>query len=193
MKILIACESSGVERRAFRALGHDAWSCDTLPSDDNSNFHFQCDVRELIRPGNDWDMMIAHPPCTRLTVAGARWFKGREKEQDEAATFFMEMINAPIPKIAVENPKGVMSTRYRKPDQIVQPWMFGHPETKGICLWLKNLPLLVETNNVRFDMLLLPKAQRNRVHWMGPSKDRWKARSMSYSGVASAMAQQWGV
>lgn len=184
MKVLVACEYSGRVREAFRKLGHDAWSCDLLPSDDNSPYHIQGDVLEQLDKG--WDLMVAHPPCTHLAVSGARHFaeKIADGRQQEGIDFFMAMINAPIEKIAVENPICIMSTKYRKPDQIIQPWQFGHGETKATCLWLKNLPKLEPTNIV--------DGRENRVWKMPPSKDRWKLRSETYQGIADAIAQQWG-
>jgi site-specific DNA-cytosine methylase len=184
MKILIACEFSGVVRRAFRDKGHDAWSCDLLPSEDNSHYHYQDDVMSKLSYAK-WDMMIAFPPCTHLAVSGARYFKEKLKDgrQQEAINFFMKLVNANIPKIAIENPIGIMSTHYRKPDQIIQPWQFGHGETKATCLWLKGLPKLVPTNIV--------DGREARVHKMPPSKNRWKGRSRTYVGIAEAMADQW--
>lgn len=182
MKILIACEFSGVVRRAFRDRGHDAFSCDILPSDDHSCYHIKGDVLEILK--QEWDLMIAHPPCTHLAVSGARWFKFKKEEQKEAIKFFMTLINADIPKIAVENPISIMSTKYRKPDQIIQPWQFGHGETKATCLWLKGLPNLIPTNIV--------SGREPRIHMLSPSNDRWKLRSITYEGIAKAMAEQWG-
>ena len=181
MKILIACEFSGIVRKAFAVRGHDAVSCDLLESEDCSGKHYQGDVRDILK--DNWDMMIAHPPCTHLAVSGARWFKDKQKEQAEAIKFFMELVNAPIPKIAVENPISIMSSKFRKPDQIIQPWMFGHGETKATCLWLKNLPLLKPTRIV--------KGREAKIHKMPPGPDRWKKRSRTYKGIAGAMAQQW--
>lgn len=148
MRILVACEYSGRVREAFRKMGHDAWSCDLLPADDNSPYHIQGDVLAILNDG--WDMMVAHPPCTHLAVSGARYFaeKIADGRQQEGIDFFMQMINAPIHRIAVENPICIMSTKYKKPDQIIQPWQFGHGETKSTCLWLKNLPKLTPTNIV---------------------------------------------
>ncbi len=180
MKVLVACEFSGVVRDAFAKRGHEAFSCDLLPSETRGN-HYQCDVLQMI--GHTWDMMIAFPPCTHLCVSGARWFKEKEEEQKKAFHFFMALATAPIPKIAIENPIGIMSTRYRKPDQIIQPWMFGHGETKATCLWLKGLPKLVPTNIV--------EGREARVHKMPPSKDRGKERSRTFQGIADAMAEQW--
>lgn len=181
VRILVACEFSGIVRSAFAARGHDAWSCDLLPTE-RPGQHIQGDVIPILLDG--WDLMIAHPPCTYLAVSGARWFKDRLPEQAVARAFFMALVNAPIPRIAVENPISIMSTVYRKPDQIVQPWMFGHPETKATCLWLKNLPKLVPTNIV--------EGRAARVHREPPSPDRWKNRSRTLDGIARAMAEQWG-
>lgn len=181
MKVLVACEFSGIVRDAFKNRGHFAVSCDLLPTE-KLGFHIQDDVLKHLDDG--WDLMVAHPPCTYLAVSGARWFKDRQKEQKEAIEFFMALVNAPIPKICVENPVCIMSTKYRKPDQIIQPWMFGHGETKKTCLWFKNLPKLEATNIV--------SGRENRIHKMSPSKDRGKLRSITYSGVAEAMAEQWG-
>lgn len=181
MRVLVACEFSGVVRRAFRARGHDAWSCDLLPAEDGG-VHIQGDVRLL--ECKDWDMMIAHPPCTHLAVSGARWFKDKVKEQAEAIEFFIALANSTIPKICIENPISIMSTHYRKPDQTIQPWQFGHGETKATCLWLKNLPKLVPTNIV--------EGREARVHKMPPGPDRWKERSRTFEGIAKAMAEQWG-
>jgi site-specific DNA-cytosine methylase len=183
VNILVACEYSCRVREAFRHRGHDAWSCDLLPAEDDSPNHIKADVFNVISDGY-WDLMVAHPPCTHLAVSGARWFKDKQKEQAEAIDFFMALINAPIPKIAVENPISIMSSRYRKPDQIIQPWQFGHGETKATCLWLKNLPKLTPTNIV--------EGREQRVHKMPPSLDRWKERSRTYQGIAYAMAEQWG-
>lgn len=184
MKVLVACEYSGRVRDAFRALGHDAWSCDLLDTE-VSGPHFQRDVEDVLYDG--WDLMIAHPPCTYLTVSGNRWFRGnfaRQVAREEALDFVKLLLRAPIKRIALENPIGAISTRIRKPDQIIQPWQFGHGETKATCLWLKNLPLLKPTS-IQFD-------RENRVHRMGPSKDRWKERSRTYEGIARAMSCQWG-
>jgi len=181
MKVLIACEFSGIVRDAFKAKGHDAWSCDLLPTDSHGQ-HLQRDVLTVLKQG--WDLMIAHPPCTHLAVSGARWFKDKKTEQAEAIKFFMKLINAPIKKIAVENPISIMSSQYKKPCQIIQPWQFGHGETKATCLWLKNLPKLKPTNIV--------EGRNPRVHKLPPAKDRWKLRSITYQGIADAMADQWG-
>lgn len=182
MRILIACEFSGTVREAFRKRGHDAWSCDLLPSDDNSEYHIQGDVIEIL--DKKWDMMIAHPPCTHLAISGARWFHLKQKEQFEALEFVRSLLNAQIPMIALENPISIISSKIRKPDQIIQPWQFGHGETKATCLWLKNLPKLVPTKIV--------DGREPRIHKLPPSKDRWKIRSKTYQGIADAMAEQWG-
>lgn len=181
MKVLIACEFSGIVREAFKAKGHDACSCDLLPSEIPGQ-HYQGNVFDIINDG--WDLIIAHPPCTHLAVSGARWFKDKQTEQQEAISFFMQLVNAPIEKIAVENPISIMSTIYRKPDQIIQPWQYGHGETKSTCLWLKNLPLLQPTNIV--------SGREQRIHKMPPGPDRWKERSRTFKGIALAMAEQWG-
>lgn len=181
MRVLVACEFSGTVRRAFRAVGHEAYSCDLLPSDDVSQYHLKCDVMDII--ADDWDLMIAHPPCTHLAVSGARWFKDKLAEQAEALDFVRMLLNAPIPKIALENPISIISSKIRKPNQIIQPWQFGHGETKATCLWLKNLPPLTPTNIV--------VGREARVHMMPPSPDRWKERSRTFEGVAAAMANQW--
>lgn len=183
LRVLVACEFSGVVRRAFRALGHDAWSCDLLPAEDGSRNHFTGDIRHAI-DWIGWDLMIAHPPCTHLAVSGARWFKDKRQEQAEALDFVRLLMDAPIDCIAIENPISIISSRIRKPDQIIQPWQFGHGETKATCLWLKNLPPLVPTNIV--------EGREARVHKMPPGPDRWKERSRTFEGIALAMAQQWG-
>lgn len=183
MKVLIACEFSGRVREAFRKRGHLALSCDLLPAEDGlTEHHYQGDVMDIIRDG--WDLMICHPPCTHLSVSGARWFKAKEREQERALIFVSALLQAPIPKIALENPISVISTAIRKPDQIIQPWQFGHPEVKATCLWLKNLPLLKPTNIV--------EGRAARVHREPPGPDRWKNRSRTLQGIADAMAQQWG-
>ena len=181
MRVLVACEFSGRVRDAFRARGHDAWSCDLLPSETDGP-HLLGDVREHL--SGAWDLLIAHPPCTHLAVSGARWFKDKQSAQAEAVAFFMAMVSAPIPRIAVENPVCIMSRLYRKPDQIVHPWQFGHGETKATCLWLKGLPKLAPTQIV--------EGRAGRVHHEPPGPDRWKNRSRTYQGIADAMAEQWG-
>jgi site-specific DNA-cytosine methylase len=192
MRVLIACEYSGVVREAFRKRGHDAWSCDLLESDDSSPFHFKQDVLEVLVQG--WDLMIAHPPCTHLAVSGAKHFHKKVKEQAEALDFVRVLLNAPISKIALENPVSVISSKIRKPDQIVQPWMFGDPFTKTTCLWLKGLPKLVPTKIVDKGARHVTKSGKSLPQWynLPPSKDRWKIRSRTFQGFADAMAEQWG-
>ncbi len=184
MRVLVACEFSGMVRDAFRRAGHDAWSCDVLPSDNGNVFHHRGDARSQVLYGGTWDMLIAHPPCTHLAVSGARWFKAKQAEQTEALSFVRFLLAAPIHFIALENPVSIISTKIRKPDQIIQPWQFGHGETKATCLWLKNLPNLTPTNIVA--------GRENRVHREPPGPDRWKKRSITYAGIAQAMADQWG-
>jgi hypothetical protein len=181
MRVLVACEFSGRVRDAFLRMGHDAMSCDLLPTEVPGP-HYQGDVMSLIL--KDWELMVAHPPCTHLAVSGSRWFKDKEQEQAESLAFVRYLMDAPIPKIAIENPISVISSRIRKPDQIIQPWQFGHGETKATCLWLKGLPKLDPTDIV--------SGRSATVHRMPPSKDRWKNRSRTYQGIADAMAQQWG-
>lgn len=178
----MGCEFSGVVRDAFIAAGHDAMSCDLLASE-RAGPHHQGDVLDLLK-GEQFDLLIAHPPCTYLAVSGARWFKDRRAEQDEAIGFVASLMEADVPRIAIENPVSVISTRLCKPTQIVQPWWFGHPETKATCLWLKGLPRLVATNVV--------EGREARVHRASPGPDRWKERSRTLTGVAAAMASQWG-
>lgn len=182
MKILIACEESGTVRDAFIRRGHNAVSCDMLPSR-RPGPHIQGDVLKEINSGF-WDMMIAFPPCTRLAVSGARWFKDKRREQVDALEFVHDLLSAPIRRIALENPIGIISTQIRKPDQIIQPWQFGHGETKATCLWLKNLPKLTPTNIV--------EGRSARIHRMPPGPNRARDRSVTYRGIAEAMAQQWG-
>lgn len=181
MRVLIACEFSGIVREAFRRRGHHAWSCDLLPAEDGSAFHIQDDALDVIKHG--WDMMIAHPPCTHLAVSGARWFKDKEHEQAMALVFVRKLLNAPIERIALENPISIISSRIRRPDQIIQPWQHGHGETKATCLWLKNLPKLEPTDIV--------EGRTPRVHYASPGPDRWKERSRTLPGIADAMAAQW--
>ena len=183
MRVLIACEYSGAVRDAFIRFGHDAMSCDLLPTDVPGP-HYTGDVFDVI--DYPWDLMIAHPPCTHLSVSGARHFaeKRMDGRQQSAVSFFMALARAPIPKIAIENPVCIMSRMWRKPDQIIQPWQFGHGETKATCLWLKGLPLLRHTQIV--------EGRENRIHRMPPSADRWKERSRTFQGIADAMAAQWG-
>lgn len=186
MKVLVACEFSGIVRDAFIRRGHDAMSCDLLPTE-KPGPHYRGDVFDVIDDG--WDMMIAHPPCTHLAVSGARWFKYKQKEQALALDFVRQLLDANIPRIALENPVSIISSRIRKPEQIIQPWQFGHGETKATCLWLKNLPLLKPTEIV--------EGRDNRVHrgcghgW-GTEKCK-RERSRTFHGIAEAMAEQWGV
>lgn len=180
MKVLIACEFSGIVREAFSQKGYNALSCDLLDTEIPGN-HYKGPVQDLL--DEKWDLMIAHPPCTHLAVSGARWFKDKQQEQKEALEFVQLLLSANINKIALENPISIISSKIRKPDQIIQPWMFGHGEVKATCLWLKNLPLLEATNIVT--------GREPKVHNMAPSKDRWKNRSRTYKGIALAMANQW--
>jgi hypothetical protein len=183
LKVLIACEYSGAVRDAFIKLGHEALSCDLLPTDAPGP-HYQGDIRDLL--DYPWDLMIAHPPCTDLSVSGARHFEAKKLNgsQYASASFFMMLAKADIPKIAIENPICIMSSLYKKPDQIIQPWQFGHGETKATSLWLKNLPKLIPTNIV--------DGRDDRIHKMPPGPNRWKERSKTYQGIADAMAEQWG-
>jgi hypothetical protein len=183
MRVLVACEFSGRVRDAFIARGHDAVSCDVIESE-RPGPHLISDVRDVMYDG--WDLMVAHPPCTYLAVSGARWnvTPERRMRQAESLRFVRELLNAPIPRIALENPVSVISSQIRKPDQIVQPWMFGEGETKATCLWLKHLPPLFPTHVVA--------GRVGRVHRESPSPDRWKNRSRTYQGLADAMAEQWG-
>lgn len=219
-KVLVGCEFSGQVRRAFRDRGLDAWSCDLLPADDRDPHHIQTDVVGVL--ANGWDLAIFHPPCTHLAVSGARYFARKQKEQAEALAFVQQLLNAPIPHIALENPVGIISSRIRKPDQIIQPWMFGDAESKKTCLWLKNLPRLTPTSIIGPQYIVCPcgikypaysgmpcpqcgtpatdkhnrKIYRNQTpsgqNNLGSSKDRWKLRSKTYFGIAQAMAAQWG-
>jgi hypothetical protein len=185
-KVLIACEESQAVTKAFREIGIEAYSCDLQPcSGGHPEWHYQGDVTALLK--KPWDLVIAFPPCTHLASSGARWFKEKQKDgrQQEGIDFFMLFANCNIPRVAIENPIGIMSNRYRKPDQIIQPWQFGHGETKATCLWLKNLPKLEPTDIV--------EGREQRVWKMSPSPDRGKERSKTYEGVAKAMAQQWGL
>ena len=181
MRVLVACEFSGTVRDAFAVRGHDAWSCDLLPTE-KAGQHFQQDVAEVLEMG--WDLMIAHPPCTHLAVSGARWFKEKQVEQAAALQFVRQLMAAPIARIAIENPVSIISSQIRKPDQIIQPWQFGHGETKATCLWLQNLPRLVPTKIV--------EGRQAKVHRMSPGPNRWRERSRTYQGIADAMAEQWG-
>ncbi len=190
MRVLVACEFSGIVRDAFRARGHSALSVDLLPSE-RAGWHYQGDIRWVLYAagrslGDGWepDLMIAHPPCTHLAVSGARWFKDKRDEQEQALQFVRDLMDAPVYRIALENPVSIISSRIRKPDQIIQPWQFGHGEVKATCLWLMNLPKLVPTKIV--------DGRYARVHREPPGPDRWKARSRTYQGIADAMAEQWG-
>jgi hypothetical protein len=182
MRVLVGCEFSGRLRDAFIALGHDAISCDLLPSE-RKGPHIQGDVFDQI--DDHWDMLIFFWPCTNMAVSGARWFKEKRQEQDRDVEAFKRLMGCSIPRIAGENPIGVLSTKYRKPDQIIQPWQFGHGETKATCIWLKALPMLIPTEIV--------EGRRGRVHHEPPGPDRWKNRSRILPGIAEAMAWQWGV
>lgn len=195
MQVLIACEFSGRVRDAFRKLGHDAYSCDLLPSEGDPTYHILGDCFQTIEL-YPWDLMIAHPPCTYLCSSGLHWNKrvaGREEKTKEALDFVHRLMNCHIPRVALENPIGRINTAFRKPDQIIQPWMFGHPESKATCLWLKGLPKLEPTN-----VLHLPEGARwanqtpSGQNKLGPSPERWKERSRTYLGIAQAMAEQWG-
>ena len=181
MTVLVACEFSGAVRDAFSSLGHYAVSCDLLPSE-TAGFHYQGDVRDILNEG--WDLMIAHPPCTHLAISGARWFGQKKKEQQESLEFVKLLLSAPVPRIALENPVSVISSKIRKPDQVIHPWQFGHGESKTTCLWLKGLPKLRPTKIVG--------GREMRIWKLPPSSDRWKERSRTFSGIASAMADQWG-
>ena len=175
------------------ARGHDVISCDFLPSEDNSPHHYQGDCFDLINDQH-FDLMIAHPPCTDIAVSGAAWFKEKiaDGRQQRALDFVRRLMNCGIPRICIENPVSVISSKIRKPDQIIQPWMFGHMEQKATCLWLTGLPKLTQTNNVKEEMLLLPKNVRERLHYLPPGPDRWKERSRTYQGIADAFAEQFG-
>lgn len=182
MRVLVACEFSGTVRDAFAARGHYAMSCDLLEAETPGE-HYQGDVRDLLEPGR-WDLMVAHPPCTHLAVSGARHFYRKQAEQAESLEFVRTLLLAPVPRIALENPISIISSRIRKPEQVIQPWQYGHGETKATCLWLKNLPPLVPTNVV--------EGREPRVHMMPPGPDRWRERSRTFPGIAAAMADQWG-
>lgn len=204
MKILIGCEYSGVVRDAFRLKGHDAWSCDLLPCDADEKYHYQCDVFDVI--DKNWDMMIAHPPCTYLSVTGNRWmqpkyaekYPTRQQDREDAIEFFMALADAPIEKICIENSQGIMSTRWRKPDQIIHPYQFGHPVAKRTCLWLKNLPPLMYTTIVESEYVTY-KSGKRLSKWYAdigakkyPTQKRMKLRSKTFQGIGDAFADQWG-
>jgi hypothetical protein len=205
MKILIACEFSGTVREAFTKLGHHVTSCDIKPTDIPGK-HYQGDIADIINDG--WDMMIAFPPCTYLTLTGNKWFKPefsnrfptRNQDRKNAIKFFMDLVNLPIPKIAIENPIGVMSSFYRTPDQIIQPWEYGHKTTKATCLWLKGLPMLRPTNIVDKGEVVISKSGNRMSRWYYETSKlpikggiRAKARSVTFQGIADAMANQWNV
>ena len=204
MKVLVACEFSGAVRDAFIGGGHEAMSCDLLPNE-TPGPHYQGSVMDILNDG--WDLMIAHPPCTYLTLTGNKWFKpefaerfpNRQRDREDAIEFFMALVNAPIPKIAIENPIGIMSSRYCKPSQIIQPWQYGHETTKATCLWLKGLPNLVPTNIVSKGEVVISKSGNRMSRWYYETSKlplkggiRAKARSVTFQGIADAMADQWG-
>lgn len=192
MKVLVACEESQAVTIELRKKGIEAFSCDIQPcSGGYPEWHIQGDVLKQLE--KQWDAIIAFPPCTHLASSGARWFKEKiaDGRQQQGIDFFMKIANADCLKIAIENPIGIMSTKYKKPTQIIQPYMFGHMETKATCLWLKGFKPLQETNNVKEAMEKLPKKEKNRIHYLPPSKDRAKLRSKTFSGIAAAIADQW--
>lgn len=199
MRVLVACEFSGHVRDAFKRRGHDAWSCDIVPSESGGQ-HLLGDVTQYL--DRDWDLMVAHPPCTFLTVTGNKWFKpeyasrfpDRQRQREEAIAFFMQLATANIPMICIENPVGIMSRLYRKPDQIIQPFLFGHPEPKKTCLWLKNLPQLVSTDVVEPEYHITKSGKRvpKWYYAPSPSPERQKMRNRTFQGIADAMADQWG-
>jgi hypothetical protein len=182
MRVLVACEYSGRVRDAFRRHGHDAWSCDLLDCEADPRWHYQAPVEDVL--GRGWDLMIAHPPCTHLAVSGSRHFHRKQREQAEALDFVRLLMTAPIERWCIENPVSVISSVIRAPDQIIQPWQFGHGETKATCLWLQNLPCLKSTDVV--------EGREPRVHMMPPGPNRWKERSRTFEGIAEAMGDQWG-
>jgi len=205
MRVLVACEYSGRVREAFRKRGHDAWSCDLLESEDGSSYHLKIDALKMVTGrlcfglmGEyevPWDLIIAHPPCTDLAVSGARHFaeKIADGRQQRALDFVQALMDAPCERICIENPISVISSKIRKPDQIIQPWMFGHPEKKATCLWLKGLPKLTPTNDLSKEMRDLPKSVTDRIHRMPPGPDRWKERIRTYQGIADAFAEQYSL
>jgi hypothetical protein len=182
MRVLVACEYSGRVRDAFRRRGHDAWSCDLLDCEADPHWHYQAPVEDVL--GRGWDLMIAHPPCTHLAISGSRHFHRKQREQAEALDFVRLLMAAPIERWCIENPVSVISSVIRAPDQIIQPWQFGHGETKATCLWLQNLPCLKSTDVV--------EGREPRVHMMPPGPNRWKERSRTFEGIAEAMGDQWG-
>jgi len=183
MRVIVGCEFSQIVAQEFRWKGHESYSCDLLPTEGNPDFHYQEDIFKVLDKYR-FDLGIFHPPCTHLAVSGARWFKDKQAEQAEALEFVRQLLNAPIDKICLENPVSIISTKIRKPDQIIQPWMFGEPYQKTTCLWLKGLPKLTPTNTMD---------KRQQKCWREPpSPDRWKNRSRTYQGIASAMANTWG-
>lgn len=189
MRVLVACEFSGRVREAFRKTGHEAYSCDLLPAEDNSSFHIQDNVLDHL---TGWDLLVAFPPCTHLACSGARWFKNKQREQQEAIQFVLSLANAPVERIAIENPVGVLSTKWRKPDQIIQPWQFGEPYQKTTCVWLKSLPCLRPTNIVeRGDFITYPSG-RKMPKWYAELRGKGHERSRTFQGIADAMASQWG-
>jgi hypothetical protein len=200
LRVLVVCEYSATVRDAFRARGFDAWSCDLLPTEGDPRWHIQGDAIEVAH-GQQWDLMVAHPPCTYLTVSGNKWFRPefadrfptRVADREQGAEFFMALYNAPVERVAIENPIGVMSSRFRKPDQVVQPWQYGHGETKATCLWLRGLPKLAPSHR-KADLFAAPEpeAREQRLHKLPPSPNRWKERSRTFPGIAAAMADQWG-
>lgn len=195
MKVLVACEFSGIVREAFTKRGHDAWSCDLLPTEIEGQ-HYQGYLEDFIGSGNEWDLIIAHPPCTHLAVSGARWFKDKKEKQKYAVAFFMMIANRDCPKIAIENPVSIMSTVWRNPDQIIQPWQFGDPYQKTTCLWLKGLPKLYPTNIVDKGEVYTAKSGKTMPKWYANAwglspEDRMKVRSRTFQGIANAMAEQW--
>ncbi|MFX1452923.1 MAG: hypothetical protein ACFFCM_18955 [Promethearchaeota archaeon] len=196
MKVLVACEFTQIVCKAFRERGHEAYSCDLLPTEGNPDWHIQGDVLEILDDG--WDLMIAHDPCTYQCNSGVCWLhteEGRWDLLDKSCEFTRKLLNAPIEKICRENPiphKYAIERIGRKYDQIIQPWQFGYPERKATCLWLKNLPKLIPTTNLKAEMEALPKKIAQRIHYTSPSKDRWKIRSRTLKGYAKAMAEQWG-
>lgn len=203
MRVLVACEFSGTVRDAFRKLGHDAWSCDIMPTDTNPKYHITGDVLERLDEG--WDLMIAHPPCTYLTCTGNKWFKpeykdrfpNREQDRRDAVRFFERLHDSSVPRIAIENPIGIMSTVLRKPDQIIHPWQFGHEASKSTCLWLKGLPKLTPTNIVSKGEFVTYKSGKRMTKWYADAAslspvERARVRNKTFQGIADAMASQWG-